>query len=38
MVRRDAARIRSHPLLGPSVTVGAALYDVDTGRLSPIAL
>lgn len=38
MVRRDAARIRAHPLLGPSVTVGAALYDVDTGRATPIPL
>jgi carbonic anhydrase len=38
MVRRDAARIRAHPLLGPTTTVGAALYDVDTGRLSPIAV
>jgi carbonic anhydrase len=38
MVRRDAARIRAHPLLGPSVRVAAALYDVDTGHLSPFAI
>ncbi len=36
--RRDAARIRAHPLLGPSTTLAAAIYDVATGRLSPVAV
>lgn len=35
-VRRDAARIRAHPLLGPTTTVGAAIYDVATGRLARV--
>lgn len=34
----DAARIRAHPLLGPDLTVGAAVYDVATGRLTPVTV
>lgn len=34
----DAARIRAHPLLGPDLVVGAAVYDVATGRLTPVAV
>lgn len=36
-VARDVARIRAHPLLGPELVVGAAVYDVHSGRLSPLA-
>ncbi len=32
----DVARIRAHPLLGPELDVAAAVYDVATGRLSPV--
>jgi len=33
---RDVARIRSHPLLGPDVVIGAGVYDVHPGRLDPV--
>ncbi len=32
----DVTRIRTYPLLAPGVTVGGALYDVHTGKLTPI--
>lgn len=32
----DVARIRAEPLLGPDTVIGAAVYDVETGRLDPI--
>jgi carbonic anhydrase len=32
-LRDDVARVRSHPLVPPSVAVGGFMYDVDTGRL-----
>lgn len=32
----DVRRVRSHPLIPDSVTVGAFLYDVDTGLLEPV--
>lgn len=35
---RDAARIRTHPLLGAEIVVGAAVYDVHSGRLDPVAV
>lgn len=36
-VVEDLARIRSHPLIPPSVRVGGFIYDVDTGLLEPVA-
>lgn len=33
----DVRRVRSHPLIPPSVPVGGMLYDVDTGLLTPHA-
>lgn len=35
-LRRDVRRVRSFPMLPPTLTVGGAIYDVDTGRLVPI--
>jgi carbonic anhydrase len=35
-LRRDVRRIRSFPMLPPVLTVGGAIYDVDTGRLSAV--
>ena len=35
-LRLDLQRIRSFPLLPTGLVVGGAMYDVDTGRLSPI--
>jgi carbonic anhydrase len=35
-VADDVDRIRAHPLLGPDLVVGAAVYDVATGRLEPV--
>lgn len=32
----DVTRIRTYPLLAPGVSVGGALYDVHTGKLTPI--
>lgn len=32
----DVARLRAHPLIPGSVTVGGFRYDVDTGLLNPI--
>lgn len=32
----DVARIRADPLLGPDLVVGAAVYDVHTGKLEPV--
>lgn len=37
-VATDAERIRSHPLLGGDIVVGAAVYDVHTGVLRQIDL
>lgn len=34
----DIARIRAHPLLGPDLDLAAAVYDVHTGRLEPVAV
>ncbi|MFM2437481.1 MAG: hypothetical protein RLZ55_290 [Actinomycetota bacterium] len=34
-LRRDVARVRSFPLLPDHVTVGGALYDVQTARITP---
>lgn len=36
-LRTDVHRVRSHPLIPPTVRVGAFLYDVDTGLLEPVA-
>ena len=35
-LRTDVTRIRTYPLLAPGVTVGGAIYDVHSGKLSPI--
>ena len=35
-IREDVAKVRSHPLIADSVTVGGFLYDVDTGLLQPV--
>ncbi len=35
-IPEDVARIRAEPLLGPDVTIGAAVYDVHTGRLEVV--
>jgi len=37
-LRTDLRRIRSYPLLPAGLLVGGALYDVATGRLSPLDL
>ena len=34
-LRRDIRRIRSYPMLPADLVVGGAVYDVDTGRLTP---
>jgi carbonic anhydrase len=34
-LRRDLLRIRTSPFLPGHVTVGGAVYDVTTGRLTP---
>lgn len=34
----DVQRVRSFPLLAPGLTVGAAIYDVRSGRLQPVDL
>lgn len=34
-LRRDIRRIRSFPMLPADLVVGGAVYDVDTGRLTP---
>jgi carbonic anhydrase len=36
-LRADVARVREHPLIGSTVTIGGFIYDVDTGLLSPVA-
>ncbi|MCB0917984.1 MAG: carbonic anhydrase [Actinobacteria bacterium] len=35
-LRQDVTRIRSYPLLPLDLTVGGAIYDVHTGRLTPL--
>lgn len=35
-VRADVHRVRSHPLVPESVTVGGFIYDVDSGLLHPV--
>jgi carbonic anhydrase len=37
-LRQDLVRIRSFPLLPPSLVVGGAIYNVRTGRLEPVDL
>ncbi|PDP84660.1 carbonic anhydrase [Glycomyces fuscus] len=37
-LRHDLERIRHHPLLPKGLPVGGALYDVDTGRVTPVDL
>jgi carbonic anhydrase len=37
-LREDLVRIRSYPLLPDTVAVGGAIYDVDTGLLTPVDL
>ena len=37
-LRTDLRRIRSYPLLPAGLLVGGAIYDVATGRLSPLDL
>ncbi len=34
-LEQDVIRIRTHPLLAKGVTVGGAIYDVNTGQLMP---
>jgi carbonic anhydrase len=36
-LRDDVHRVQAHPLIPSSVAVGGFVYDVDTGRLRPIA-
>ena len=36
-LRNDIVRIQSYPLLPRDLAVGGAIFDVDTGRLEPIA-
>ncbi|MFL1431470.1 MULTISPECIES: beta-class carbonic anhydrase [unclassified Nocardiopsis] len=35
-LRHDLERIRHHPLLPAGLPVAGAIYDVDTGRISPV--
>ncbi|AAZ56165.1 carbonic anhydrase, putative [Thermobifida fusca YX] len=35
-LHRDVERIRHHPLLPPDLPVMGAIYDVDTGRVTPV--
>jgi carbonic anhydrase len=37
VLRADVERITSCPLIPPTIAVGAFVYDVDTGRLRPVA-
>jgi carbonic anhydrase len=37
-LRHDLERIRHHPLLPEGLPVAGALYDVDTGRVTPVDL
>jgi carbonic anhydrase len=37
-LRGDLLRIRTYPLLPAGLTVGGAIYDVDTGLLDPVDL
>lgn len=36
-IRDDVGKVRAHPLIGSSVSVGGFVYDVDTGLLQPVA-
>ena len=36
-IGEDVAKIRTHPLIPDSVTVGGFIYDVDTGILNPVS-
>ena len=36
-LHRDVAAVREHPLIGPDISVGGFLYDVDTGKLQQLA-
>jgi carbonic anhydrase len=35
-LRDDLQKVRSHPLIPATVSIGGFLYDVDTGLLSPV--
>lgn len=35
-IRYDIAKVKAHPLIGDHVAVGGFIYDVDTGKLSPV--
>lgn len=35
-IREDVAKVRSHPLIADTVSVGGFLYDVDTGLLDRV--
>ncbi|MBB6172754.1 carbonic anhydrase [Nocardiopsis mwathae] len=35
-LKHDLERIRHHPLLPKGLPVGGAIYDVDTGRVTPV--
>lgn len=35
-LRRDVNKLRTHPLIGATVTIGGFLYDVDTGLISKV--
>jgi carbonic anhydrase len=37
-IAEDVARIRAEPLLGPDIVIGAAVYDVHSGRLEAVPL
>lgn len=37
-IAEDVARIRAEPLLGPDLLIAAAVYDVATGALEPVAV
>lgn len=37
-LRYDVTRIRTYPMLAPGVVVAGAVFDVHTGKLTPIAI
>ena len=37
-LRYDVTRIRTYPMLAPGLVVAGAIYDVHSGKLSPVAI
>lgn len=35
-IRYDIAKVKAHPLIGDHVAVGGFIYDVDSGKLTPV--